>query len=144
MGLALFYGGLIQLIAGILEFRQGNNFYGLMFCSYAGYFLGLASLYVTGSFTFFSTVSVGSASQTQISDFTLIEKSLGIFYLGWTNLYIMSVHCSSSNKCYVNTVFILFNGNICIMDSCKISYNKLCITNCWWSYWNIHSLSCLD
>ncbi|CAF3802254.1 unnamed protein product [Rotaria sp. Silwood1] len=34
MGLALFYGGLIQLLAGLLEFRVGNNFGALAFCSY--------------------------------------------------------------------------------------------------------------
>jgi len=76
MGLALFYGGLIQLIAGLLEYRLGNNFHALIFCSYAGYWLGLGSLYVSGSFGFSATV-VASA------DMSVLYKTLGVFYLGW-------------------------------------------------------------
>src|SRR6266700_3954337 len=36
IGLALFYGGLVQLVAGIQEFRAGNTFGATAFCSYAG------------------------------------------------------------------------------------------------------------
>ncbi|CAF1328452.1 unnamed protein product [Rotaria sp. Silwood1] len=72
MGLALFYGGLIQLLAGLLEFRVGNNFGALAFCSYGGFWLGLASLYVE-SFNFLGNYP----SDVQ-------EKALGVFFLGWT------------------------------------------------------------
>src|SRR5713101_254313 len=41
IGLALFYGGLVQLVAGIQEFRQGNTFGATAFCSYAGFWLAL-------------------------------------------------------------------------------------------------------
>ncbi|CAF5105815.1 unnamed protein product, partial [Rotaria sp. Silwood1] len=34
MGLALFYGGATQLLAGFLSFREGNTFGALAFCSY--------------------------------------------------------------------------------------------------------------
>ncbi|CAF4843149.1 unnamed protein product [Rotaria sp. Silwood1] len=56
MCLALFYGGLIQLLAGLLEFRVGNNFGALAFCSYGDFWLGLASLYVQ-SFNFLGNYS---------------------------------------------------------------------------------------
>src|SRR5713101_1794190 len=42
IGLALFYGGLVQLVAGIQEFRQGNTFGATAFCSYAGFWLAFA------------------------------------------------------------------------------------------------------
>jgi succinate-acetate transporter protein len=74
MGLALFYGGLILLLAGLLEFRVGNNFYALTFCSYAGFWFGRASLYVS-SFGFMTVYG---------SDTTLLNNSYGVFYLGWT------------------------------------------------------------
>ncbi|CAF5143614.1 unnamed protein product, partial [Rotaria sp. Silwood1] len=44
MGLALFYRGLIQFLAVLFELRLGNNFHALMFCSYAGYWFGLAAI----------------------------------------------------------------------------------------------------
>src|SRR6202165_3832301 len=41
IGLALFYGGVVQLIAGVQEFRAGNTFGATAFCSYGGFWLSL-------------------------------------------------------------------------------------------------------
>ena len=38
LGLAIFYGGLVQLIAGIWAFRRGETFVATAFCSYGGGF----------------------------------------------------------------------------------------------------------
>jgi uncharacterized protein len=38
LGLAIFYGGLVQLIAGIWAFRRGETFVAAAFCSYGGGF----------------------------------------------------------------------------------------------------------
>ena len=38
-GLALAYGGLVQLIAGIWEFRTGNTFGAVAFCSYGAFWI---------------------------------------------------------------------------------------------------------
>src|SRR5947199_2468822 len=39
LGLALAYGGLVQLIAGIWEFRTGNTFGAVAFCSYGAFWI---------------------------------------------------------------------------------------------------------
>ncbi|MCC5474682.1 acetate uptake transporter [Streptomyces barringtoniae] len=39
LGLAAFYGGLAQFVAGLFEFRRGNTFGATMFCSYAAFWL---------------------------------------------------------------------------------------------------------
>jgi uncharacterized protein len=39
LGLAMFYGGLVQLIAGIWEFANKNTFGATAFCSYGGFWL---------------------------------------------------------------------------------------------------------
>jgi uncharacterized protein len=44
LGLALFYGGIVQLLAGMWEFRTGNTFGAVAFCSYAGFWLSLWAL----------------------------------------------------------------------------------------------------
>src|SRR5438270_11437915 len=44
LGLALFYGGLVQLLAGIQEFKTGNTFGASAFCSYGGFWLDFAVL----------------------------------------------------------------------------------------------------
>jgi len=97
MGLALFYGGLIQLIAGLLEFRLGNNFYALTFCSYAGYWLGLGSLYVTGSFGF----------SAYITDSTVLAKAIGVFYLGWL-IFTIAMLISSIRTNIALVLFFFF------------------------------------
>ncbi|KHN97156.1 Gpr1 family protein [Metarhizium album ARSEF 1941] len=41
-GLAVFFGGVVQLVAGIMEFRAGNTFGTTVHCSYAAFWLALA------------------------------------------------------------------------------------------------------
>jgi succinate-acetate transporter protein len=44
MGLALFYGGLCQLLAGMWEFKTGNTFGSVAFSSYGGFWMSFAAL----------------------------------------------------------------------------------------------------
>ena len=48
IGLALFYGGLAQLLAGMWEFRAGNTFGATAFASYGAFWLSFAALLVPG------------------------------------------------------------------------------------------------
>ena len=41
LGYALAYGGIIQLLAGMWEFRRGNVFASTAFSSYGGFWIGL-------------------------------------------------------------------------------------------------------
>ena len=73
VGLAFFYGGLVQLVAGIQEFRAGNTFGATAFCSYGGFWmaLGFILLPITGILA--SLVAAKALSQ-----------GVGVFLLGWT------------------------------------------------------------
>ena len=73
IGLALFYGGLVQLVAGIQEFRQGNTFGATAFCSYAGFWMAFAVILLPPTGVLASLVATKALSQT-----------LGVFLLGWT------------------------------------------------------------
>src|ERR1700746_3972192 len=57
IGLALFYGGLVQLVAGVQEFRAGNTFGATAFCSYGGFWLSIGVIF---------------------------PPAFGVFRLGWT------------------------------------------------------------
>jgi len=46
LAMGIFYGGLAQIIAGIMEFRKGNTFGTLAFCSYGLFWLSLVALLV--------------------------------------------------------------------------------------------------
>ena len=44
LAMGIFYGGLAQIFAGILEFRKGNTFATTVFCSYGLFWLSLVAL----------------------------------------------------------------------------------------------------
>jgi succinate-acetate transporter protein len=96
MGLAFFYGGLIQLLAGLLEFRIGNNFAALAFCSYGGFWFGLASLY-SYLFNFVS----------EVDDPTILNKALGVFFLAWA-IFTAAMFISSLRTNIVLIAFFFF------------------------------------
>jgi uncharacterized protein len=45
-GLALVYGGIVQLLAGMWEFRTGNTFGAVAFCSFGGFWISFWALNV--------------------------------------------------------------------------------------------------
>src|SRR5205807_8761569 len=67
LGLALAYGGVVQLIAGIWEFRTGNTFGAVAFCSFGGFWI---------SFYFI----VHSASSNTASE---VFSGLGLYLWAW-------------------------------------------------------------
>jgi uncharacterized protein len=73
IGLALFYGGLMQLVAGIQEFRAGNTFGATAFCSYGGFWM---------AFAFILLPPTGIAASLIASKALL--QGVGVFLLGWT------------------------------------------------------------
>ena len=50
MGMGVFYGGIAQLIAGIMEYRQGNTFGTVAFVSYGAFWLSLVFIWAMPSF----------------------------------------------------------------------------------------------
>lgn len=68
VGLAVFYGGIAQLLAGMWEFRSGNTFGATAFTSYGAFWLALAALFIPGF-------------GIKLTD---LGSALGLFLLGWT------------------------------------------------------------
>ena len=64
IGLALFYGGIVQVLAGMWEFRAGNTFGATAFSSYGGFWL-----------------AIGYSVQNNLIP---SHTALGFFLLGWT------------------------------------------------------------
>lgn len=68
LGLALFYGGIAQLLAGMWEFRKANTFGALAFTSYGAFWLSFAYL-------------LRYTDLTKASD---LGQALGVYLLMWT------------------------------------------------------------
>jgi succinate-acetate transporter protein len=96
IGLAIFYGGLVQLLAGLQEFKAGNTFGATAFCSYGGFWLavGLVLLPPTGI-----AAALGKDLGT----------ALGVFFLGWTIFTgMMFLGTLRSNLALMAVFFFLF------------------------------------
>src|SRR5256712_8825453 len=63
IGLALFYGGAVQVLAGMWEFRSGNTLGATAFSSYGGFWL-----------------AVGISLQQNLIP---SDRAFGVFLLGW-------------------------------------------------------------
>ena len=68
--LALFYGGLAQLLAGMWEFRKGNTFGALAFASYGAFWLSY--------YWFVHVIAAGLQPAGEV------HKAVGLFLLVWT------------------------------------------------------------
>ncbi|KAJ2713920.1 hypothetical protein H4R19_002005 [Coemansia spiralis] len=75
MGLAYFYGGLCQLLAGMWEFVQDNTLGATAFSSYGGFWMSYAVL-ITPGFNVLPTLQEAGG--------TAEAHGVGIFLLGWT------------------------------------------------------------
>lgn len=72
IGLAVFYGGIAQLCAGMWEFRTGNTFGATAFASFGAFWLSFAALLIPG-------FGIGFGTKTGPSG-----NALGYYLIGWT------------------------------------------------------------
>ena len=101
IGLALFYGGVVQLIAGVQEFRAGNTFGATAFCSYGGFWLSLGfillPLFAGGTKNIVELVGADGAA------------GVGVFLLGWTIFTaMMLLGTLRSSLALIGVFFFLF------------------------------------
>jgi hypothetical protein len=73
IGLAVFYGGLAQLLAGMWEFRNGNTFGAVAFSSYGAFWLSFAALLIPGFGINFGATTGGPPTGTAV----------GWYLIGW-------------------------------------------------------------
>jgi succinate-acetate transporter protein len=98
LGLMLFYGGIVQLLAGMWEFRTGNTFGALLFSSFGGFWLALwyllratpaltltpsgISLFVYAWAIFSTLMFIASLRTTGAVAVTLLLLTITLFILG--------------------------------------------------------------
>jgi hypothetical protein len=101
--LALFYGGLVQLLAGMWEFRKGNTFGATAFASYGAFWLSYAAyvkyivatlppstahqatglyLLVWAVFTVYMTVAALRTNAALLAVFTLLSATFIVLAIG--------------------------------------------------------------
>jgi succinate-acetate transporter protein len=70
---ALFYGGIVQILAGMWEFKKANTFAATLFSSYGGFLVAFGVVFIPG----FGIANVLNSTGT-------LHQALGLFFLCWT------------------------------------------------------------
>ncbi len=84
VGLALFYGGVIQLLAGMWEFRNRNVFGSTAFSTYGGFWLGLGVFVVLADATKLGGGLAGSDVDNGLAWFLLSFAIFNTYMLLWS------------------------------------------------------------
>jgi len=97
LGLALFYGGIAQLLAGMWEFVKGNTFGALAFSSFGAFWL---------SYWYLINHSLGleEASKAKVPD---ILHSVGLYLLVWSIFTAYMTVAARQTTVAVFAVFVL-------------------------------------
>lgn len=97
VGCAMFYGGLIQLIAGIWEIALENTFGGTALCSYGGFWLSFGAIHIPW-------FGILEAYEERPSD---LANALGFYLLGWTIFTAGLTVCTAKSTVAFFTLFFL-------------------------------------
>src|SRR2546423_14546085 len=94
VGLALFYGGLVQLLAGQWEFRNQNTFGATAFSTYGGFWLSLGIFVVLAETTKLGGALTGNNLPNALAWFLLAFAFFNTYMLLWSlrvNLAVFGV-----------------------------------------------------
>ncbi|CAG8668693.1 putative transmembrane protein [Rhizophagus irregularis DAOM 181602=DAOM 197198] len=97
LGLALFYGGFIQVLAGIFEMMRGDIFHGTIFPSFGGYWI---------CFGFINYDATGILSSYKDNP-EMLRNALGIFLVGWTIFAFIMLLCALKSNLVLITILSL-------------------------------------
>ena len=75
VGLALVYGGIVQILAGMWEFKRGNVLSATAFSSYGGFWVATAVIFIPG----FGILNALSSTST-------LHQAMGVYFLCWAIL----------------------------------------------------------
>ncbi|HEV8191629.1 MAG TPA: acetate uptake transporter [Ktedonobacterales bacterium] len=95
IGLAVFYGGISQLLAGMWEFRNGNTFGATAFTTYGAFWLSYAALLIPGF-----GIGVGTAAGPSGS-------AVGTYLLAWTIITFLLLLGALPQTAALTAVFAL-------------------------------------
>lgn len=99
LGLALVYGGIVQLVAGIWEFRNSNTFGAVAFCSYGAFWLSFWALEV-----FYAKDITGNAGH-----------AIGLYLWAWAIFTAYMTVASLRVSAAVALVFVLLTATYILL-----------------------------
>jgi succinate-acetate transporter protein len=118
VGLAIGYGGLCQLLAGMWEFASGNDFGATAFTSYAGFWISFAFLISPWS-------GIATAYEADPASF---GNAIGFYLMGWFIFtFIMLIASFRSSVALVGVFFFLTITFLLLAISYLVTTNSTAI-----------------
>lgn len=96
VGMAIFCGGLAQLLAGMWEFPRGNTFGGTAFSSYGVFWMSFATIYIPGSGV---TAAYGENTNE-------LHQAVGIYLMTW--FVVTSLLLIAALRRNIGFIFLFF------------------------------------
>jgi uncharacterized protein len=116
--LALLYGGLAQLLAGMWEFRRQNTFGALAFCSYGPFWLSYAA--------YAKFVAPGLPAATA-------HEATGLFLLVWTIFTLYMIVPSLRTNVAVAAVFVTLTVTLALLAAGELGQHATLIKAGGWA-----------
>lgn len=115
VGLALFYGGFIQFIAGMWEMAVENTFGALALSSYGGFWMAVGVVNIP----WFNI-------EGSYDDPVEFRNAMGFFLLGWTILTVMLTLCTMKSTFAFFFLFILVTLRFTLLTLGKLANSSNC------------------
>ena len=106
LGLAIFYGGLVQLLAGMWAFRRGETFAAVAFCSYGG---GFWLSY------FFLVYFIAPHLATSVAG-----DAVGLYLLGWLIFTFYMTIAAVKTNAAVLAVFVTLTATYLLLTLAEL------------------------
>jgi succinate-acetate transporter protein len=102
LGAALFFSGVVQVVAGICEFRRQNTVMATVFSAFGGFLAAFGAIFIPG----FGILDLLNRTFT-------IHPALGLFFLCWTIFSaVLFLSAFRTNIALLGTLAFLFFGFI--------------------------------
>jgi succinate-acetate transporter protein len=138
LGMGIFYGGLAQIIAGIMEFKKGNTFGTTAFTSYGLFWISIVALWLLPSLTFISTGSKAVETEAEFMAwyffmwglftfcmfFATLKKNTGLQMI-FGSLFILFFLLALRDWGYISGAWIGYEGIICGLSAFYVAIAEI-------------------
>ncbi|KAI5953240.1 hypothetical protein KGF54_002611 [Candida jiufengensis] len=114
VSLACFYGGLVQLLAGLFEFPTGNTFGFTALCSYGAFWLAFGAIFI-------ESFGIGKAYENNLDQ---MANGIGFFLLGWAIFTFMLVLLTLKTTVAFFSLFFSLFITFCLLAGGELSGHK--------------------
>ncbi|KAJ1559508.1 hypothetical protein HK405_010360 [Cladochytrium tenue] len=108
LGLALFYGGAAQIIAGMWDFARGNTFGATSFSSYGAFYLAYGAILLPGT-------GIEAAYVAADPTYHQLYNALAFFALGWVIFSVIMWAATARSSVAVSFLFLLITMDLVLL-----------------------------